>query len=59
MPTLASTGAVIIAEALEKSNTNMKTEAHYLTEAQRSYQFATQAQKLADKITGTAIELIQ
>ena len=59
MPTLASTGAVIISEALEKSNVNMKVEAHYLTEAQRSYQFATQAQKLADKITGTAIELIQ
>lgn len=59
MPTLASTGATILAEALEKSNTNMKTEAHYLTEAQRYYQFSTQAQKLADKITGTAIELIQ
>jgi len=59
MPTLASTGATIIAEALEKSNVNMKTEAHYLTEAQRYYQFSTQSQKLADKITGTAIELLQ
>ncbi|NQY80389.1 MAG: flagellar hook basal-body protein [Candidatus Caenarcaniphilales bacterium] len=59
LPTLASTNSTIISEAIEKSNVFSKVEAHYLTEAQRYFQFSTQAQKLADKITGTAIELIQ
>ena len=59
LPTLANTNSTIISEAIEKSNVFSKVEAHYLTEAQRYFQFATQAQKLADKITGTAIELIQ
>ena len=59
LPTLASTNSTILSEAIEKSNVFSKVEAHYLTEAQRYFQFATQAQKLADKITGTAIELIQ
>jgi flagellar hook protein FlgE len=58
-PTAASADSKILAEALERSNAWVKLEAHELTEAQRYFQFATQAQKLADKISGTAIELIQ
>jgi flagellar hook protein FlgE len=49
----------IIGEALEKSNSWIKIEAHNLTDAQRYFQSATQIHKLADKISGTAIEMIQ
>lgn len=49
----------IISEALEKSNVWVKVEAHTLTDAQRYFQAATQIHKLADKITGTSIEMIQ
>lgn len=58
-PSLFAADSLVIPEALEKSNTWLKTETHYLTEAQRYYQAATQMHKLADKITGTAIEMIQ
>lgn len=50
---------LVLSEALEKSNTWVKMEAHYLTDAQRYFQAATQIHKLADKISGTAIEMIQ
>lgn len=57
-PSLASADSKVIQEALEKSNTWIKTESHYLTSAQRYYQAATQIHKLSDKISGTAIEMI-
>jgi flagellar hook protein FlgE len=49
----------VIGEALEKSNAWIKVEAHNLTDAQRYFQAASQIHKLADKISGTAIEMIQ
>jgi flagellar hook protein FlgE len=58
-PSLYSGDSIVISEALERSNTWVKVETHYMTEAQRYYQAATQLHKLADKITGTAIEMIQ
>ncbi len=58
-PSMFSADSVVISEALERSNTWVKVETHYLTEAQRYYQAATQLHKLADKMTGTAIEMIQ
>lgn len=54
-----TSSAIVIGEAIEKSNTWMKIETHNLTDAQRYYQAATQVHKLADKISGTAIEMIQ
>ncbi len=51
--------STVIGEALEKGNVYTKIEAHNLTDAQRYYQAATQVHKLADKISGTAIEMIQ
>ena len=56
---MASADSKVISEALEKSNTWVKLEANQYTEAQRYYQMGTQMRKLADKISGTAIELIQ
>ena len=50
---------VVLGEALEKSNSYIKIEAHNLTDAQRYFQSASQIHKLADKISGTAIEMIQ
>ncbi len=58
-PSLFSSDSVVINEALERSNAWVKVESHYMTEAQRYYQAATQLHKLADKITGTAIEMVQ
>ncbi len=58
-PSLFSGDSIVINEALEKSNAWVKVETHYMTEAQRYYQAAGQLHKLADKITGTAIEMIQ
>lgn len=58
-PSLFSADSMVISEALERSNTWVKVESHYMTEAQRYYQAATQLHKLADKMTGTAIEMIQ
>lgn len=58
-PSIYSGDSVVVSEALERSNTWVKVETHYMTEAQRYYQAATQLHKLADKITGTAIEMIQ
>ncbi len=58
-PSLFSADSMVISEALERSNTWVKVETHYMTEAQRYYQAATQLHKLADKMTGTAIEMIQ
>ena len=54
-----NSNTTIIGEALEKSNSWIKVEAHNLTDAQRYFQSATQIHKLADKISGTAIEMIQ
>jgi flagellar hook protein FlgE len=54
-----NSSTVIIGEALEKSNSWIKVEAHNLTDAQRYFQSASQIHKLADKISGTAIEMIQ
>jgi flagellar hook protein FlgE len=54
-----NTDTVVIGEALEKSNSWIKVEAHALTDAQRYFQSASQIHKLADKISGTAIEMIQ
>jgi flagellar hook protein FlgE len=59
LPTFNVSDSVIIPEALEKSNTWIKVEAHNLTDAQRYFQAASQVHKLADKISGTAIEMIQ
>ena len=59
LPTMAVSDSIVIPEALEKSNTWMKVEAHNLTDAQRYFQAASQVHKLADKISGTAIEMIQ
>ncbi len=50
---------LVVSEALEKSNSWIKIEAHNLTDAQRYFQASTQIHKLADKISGTAIEMIQ
>jgi len=58
-PSMFSADSVVISEALERSNAWVKVESHYMTEAQRYYQAATQLHKLADKMTGTAIEMIQ
>lgn len=57
-PSLDAVGSKVIGQALEKSNTWIKEESHYLTDAQRYYQASTSLHKLADKITGTAIEMI-
>lgn len=59
LPSYSVAGNIVINEALEKSNSWVKLEAHYLTDAQRYFQAATQVHKLADKISGTAIEMIQ
>lgn len=59
LPSYSVAGNIVISEALEKSNSWVKLEAHYLTDAQRYFQAATQVHKLADKISGTAIEMIQ
>lgn len=59
LPTFNVSDSLIIPEALEKSNSWVKVEAHNLTDAQRYFQAATQVHKLADKISGTAIEMIQ
>jgi flagellar hook protein FlgE len=59
LPMLNAGDSIVISEALEESNVWMKTEAYYMTEAQRYFQASTQMHKLADKITGTAIEMIQ
>lgn len=58
-PTYGVKESIVISEALEKSNSWIKQEAHNLTDAQRYFQAATQIHKLADKISGTAIEMIQ
>ncbi len=58
-PSFNVAGDIVISEALEKSNAWVKMEAHYLTDAQRYFQASTQIHKLADKISGTAIEMIQ
>ena len=59
LPSMTVSDSIVIPEALEKSNTWMKVEAHNLTDAQRYFQAASQVHKLADKISGTAIEMIQ
>lgn len=59
LPSMAASDSRVIGEALEKSNVWLKVETHYMTEAQRAYQAATQLHKLADKISATAIEMIQ
>ncbi len=60
VPIMKTAGSFnIIGEALEKSNSYIKIEAHNLTDAQRYFQSASQIHKLADKISGTAIEMIQ
>ncbi|MBT6842333.1 MAG: hypothetical protein HOA17_00875 [Candidatus Melainabacteria bacterium] len=59
LPSYSVSGNIVVNEALEKSNSWVKLEAHYLTDAQRYFQAATQVHKLADKISGTAIEMIQ
>jgi len=59
LPTMNVSDSIVIPEALEKSNTWIKVEAHNLTDAQRYFQAASQVHKLADKISGTAIEMIQ
>jgi len=59
LPSYVNSDTIVINEALEKSNGWLKTDAHALTDAQRYYQSATQLHKLADKISGTAIEMIQ
>ena len=58
-PSFNVAGDIVVNEALEKSNSWVKVEAHYLTDAQRYFQASTQIHKLADKISGTAIEMIQ
>lgn len=58
-PSFNVAGDIVINEALEMSNSWVKVEAHYLTDAQRYFQASTQIHKLADKISGTAIEMIQ
>lgn len=58
-PSLFSGDSTVINEALEKANVWIKIEAHQLTDAQRYFQASSQLHKLADKITGTAIEMIQ
>lgn len=58
-PTYGVHESIVVSEALEKSNSWVKQEAHNLTDAQRYFQAATQIHKLADKISGTAIEMIQ
>ncbi len=59
LPSYNVAGDIIVNEALEMSNVWVKVEAHYLTDAQRYFQASTQIHKLADKISGTAIEMIQ
>jgi len=59
LPSLGVHESIVIQEALEKSNSWVKVEAHNLTDAQRFFQSASQIHKLADKISGTAIEMIQ
>lgn len=59
VPSMFSADSIVISEALEKSNAWIKVEAHKLSEAQRYFQAATQVHKLSDKISGTAIEMIQ
>lgn len=59
LPSYSSSGNLVINQAIEKSNSWIKLEAHYLTDAQRYFQASTQVHKLADKISGTAIEMIQ
>lgn len=57
-PTLASDDTTVRNESLERSNVWLKIETHYMVSAQRAYQASTQLHKLADKINGTAIEMI-
>lgn len=59
MPCPGVNETMVVSEALEKSNSWIKVEAHNLTDAQRYFQASTQIHKLADKISGTAIEMIQ
>lgn len=59
LPSHTVNESIVIQEALEKSNSWIKVEAHNLTDAQRYFQSASQIHKLADKISGTAIEMIQ
>ena len=58
LPSYGVHESIVIQEALEKSNSWIKVEAHNLTDAQRYFQSASQIHKLADKISGTAIEMI-